>query len=80
MTRQELNEIMKRNAIVPCELNDVIAFVSDLLEFQSDEIKRNEPYATRTIQDIETAAYLVWNLQDYISELEDDENENDGQL
>ena len=73
MTKQELNNIMKRNAIVPCEIDDVIAFVAELLEYQADETKKNEPYATRTIQDIEVAAYLVWNLQDYISELEEDE-------
>ena len=72
MTRQELNNIMKRNVIVPCEIDDAIAFVAELLEHQADELKRNEPYATRTIQDIAGAAYLVWNLQDYIGEICDE--------
>ena len=52
MTRKELNDIMKRNTIIPCEIDDVIAFVTELLEFKADELRSNEPYATRTIKDI----------------------------
>ena len=77
MTKKELKNIMKRNSILPCEIDDAIAFVTELLEFQASEIERNEPYATRTIKDLENAAYAVWTLQDYISELEDDEDENE---
>ena len=73
MTHEQLKNIMDRNLIVSCEIFDAIAFVTELLEFQAEEIKANEPYATRTIRDIESAANIVYNLQDYVSELEDDE-------
>jgi len=69
MTRSELEEIMKRNMIFDCEIDDAINFVTDLLEHRANEIKENEPYATRTIRDIESAANIVWNLQDYIGDV-----------
>ena len=70
MRIEHLNNIMKRNAITAFEIDDAIAFVSELLEYQANELKEKEPYATRTIQELEAAANNVWNLQDYISELE----------
>lgn len=73
MTKQKFEEILTRNAMVSSEVDDAIAFVTELLEFKTDELKRNEPYATRTIRELEKAANEVWNLQDYISDLEDDE-------
>ena len=73
MTKTEFQEIMERNFIVSCEVFDAIAFVTELLEHQATEIKTNEPYATRTIRDIESAANIVYNLQDYVGDLEDDE-------
>lgn len=69
MTRQELKEIMERNFIFQSEIDDAIAFVTELLEHQAKEIKKNEPYATRTIRDIEAAANIVWNLQDYVGDV-----------
>ena len=71
MTKKELQEIMRRNMIKSYDIDDAIGFVTDLLEFQVSEIKRNEQYATRTIRELECAANAVWNLQDYISELEE---------
>lgn len=70
MTKKQLNDIMKRNAITAFEIDDAIAFVSELLEQQVRELKEKEPYATRTIQELEAAVNNVWNLQDYIGELE----------
>ena len=72
MNRTQLNGIMKRNAIFECEIDDAIAFVSELLEQQVKELREKEPYAVRTIQELETAANNVWNLQDYVSELEEE--------
>ena len=71
MTREQLAQIMKRNCIVECELDDVISFVNELLEFKVDELREKEPYAIRTIRELECAANHVWNLQDYIAELEE---------
>lgn len=73
MTKKELQEIMKRNMIMECEVDDAISFVTELLEFEASEVKRDYAYATKTIDRLEDAAYAVWNLQDYISELEEDE-------
>lgn len=72
MTKEQLKEIMNRHCIVGCEVEDVIYFVQDLLEFHADELKENEPYATRSIDSLENAAREVWNLVDYLQ----DENGN----
>lgn len=69
MTKQKLNEIMQRNMIFDCEIDDAISFIAELLEHQAEEIKDNEPYAMRSIRDIENAANIVWNLQDYIGDV-----------
>jgi hypothetical protein len=42
-----------------------------LLSRRAREIEKNEPYATRTIDDLDKAAYEVWDLIDYVSELEE---------
>ena len=72
MTKVQLKEIMNEHCIVDCEVEDVIYFVQDLLEFQADELKKNEPYATRSIHDLEKAAHEVWDLIEYLQ----DENGN----
>lgn len=69
MTQQELKQIMHRNMIFECEIDDAIAFIAELLEHQAEEIKANEPYAMRSIRDIENAANIVWNLQDYVGDI-----------
>lgn len=63
---------MERNTIAKCEIDDAISFITELLEFQANETERDYPYATRTIKELECAAHAVWNLQDYISELEEE--------
>lgn len=73
MKRSELKEIMKKYCIVECELDDVCDFVSELLHRRAKELEANEPYATRTIQKYEEAAYEVWDLLDYLSDIEEDE-------
>lgn len=69
MTKQELKDIMYRNTILDCEIDDAISFIAELLEHQAEEMKVNEPYATRSIRDIENAANIVWNLQDYVGDI-----------
>ena len=63
---------MNKHCIVGCEVEDVIYFVQDLLEFRADELKENEPYATRSIDRLEDAVREVWDLIDYLQ----DENGN----
>lgn len=73
MTKKEFQEIMKRNMVMECEVDDAISFVAELLEFEASEVKRDYAYATKTIDELENAAYAVWNLKDYIEEIEDNE-------
>ena len=69
MTRKEFKKLQEKYMIFDCEIDDVISFVEELLHHQAEEIKEKEPYAWRTIQEIEVAANRVWNLQDYIGDV-----------
>ena len=71
MTKQKLKETMKKYCIVDSELDDVIAFVADLLYIRARELEQSEPYATRTIDLIYSASREVNDLVEYISELEE---------
>lgn len=72
MTKEKFKEIMKRNGILACEVEDAIYFVRDLLEAQADELKVNEPYATKSINRLEEAARevgdLLYDLADIVEE------------
>ena len=70
MTKQQIEEVMKRNLILSCDVEDSINFVRDLLELEAEEIEKNEPYATKTINRLKEAAYEVFCLLDYIEEAE----------
>ena len=70
MTLKELNELKKEYHIYD-DTDDVLDFVSELLHRRAREIEKNEPSAYRTIEFLDKAAYEVWDLIDYISELED---------
>ena len=71
MTKTELKKLMDKHCIVPSELDDVFDFVSELLYMRRKELEKNEPYATRTINILESAEHEVYDLIDYISELEE---------
>ena len=73
MTKADLDKIMKENYIFPAEVDDAIQFVQDLLEFQADEIEKNEPYATNSIRRLREAAHEVWGLQDYVMDALEEE-------
>jgi hypothetical protein len=62
MTKEKFKEIMKMNSVLACEVEDAIYFVRDLLESQADELKVNEPYATKSINRLEEAAREVGDL------------------
>ena len=72
MTKTELKNLMDRYCILPSELDDVLDFVSDLLYFRRKELEKNEPYAVRTHNALENAEHEVYDLIDYISELEEE--------
>lgn len=72
MTMEQFEEIMRKHCIVNCEVEDVIYFIQDLLEFQADELKKNEPYAIRSIRELEEAARIVYDLLEYLENVMDD--------
>ena len=72
MTRKRFKEIMNKHCILDCDVEDAIYFIQDLLELQADELKVNEPYATRGIARLESAAREVGDLIEYLQ----DENGN----
>ena len=73
MTRVEFDNLMKEHCIVPSELDDVLDFVADLLYFRRQEMEQKEPYAVRDINALENAEHEVYDLIDYISELEEEQ-------
>lgn len=70
MTLKDLKELKKKYSIYD-ETENVLDFVSELLNRRAREIEAEEPYATRVIDFLDKAAYEVWDLIDYISELEE---------
>ena len=71
MTKTELKKLMDKHCIVPSELDDVFDFVSELLFLRRKELEKHEPYAVRSINALENAEHEVYDLIDYISELEE---------
>ena len=72
MTKIQLKEIMRRHCIVDVDLDHVFDFVSDLLYYRRKELEVSEPYAVRSINALENAEHEVYDLIDYISELEEE--------
>ena len=70
MTIKEFKELKKRYSIYD-DVAEVFDFVSELLHRRAREIEMSEPYATRTINDMDRAACEVYDLIDYVSELEE---------
>lgn len=71
MTIKELNELKKKYFIYD-DMAEVFNFVSEVLYRRAREIEREESYATNTIAFLDKAAYEVWDLINYISELEEE--------
>ena len=72
MTKTQLKKLMDKYCIVSSELDDVLDFVSDLLYCRRKELETKEPYAIRSINALENAEHEVYDLIDYISELEEE--------
>ena len=72
MTKSKLKEIMRRYCIVDVDLDYVFDFVSDLLYCRRKELEESEPYAVRSINALENAEHEVYDLIDYVNELEEE--------
>lgn len=73
MTKSQLKKIMSDNYIFESEVDDAIQFVQDLLEFKAKELEENEPYATNTIRRLRDSAHEVWELQEYVEDVMEEE-------
>ena len=72
MTVKEFKELKKQHYILDCEVEDVFNFVEELLLRIARETEEREPYAVSAINRLDQAAHEVWNLIDYVSELEEE--------
>lgn len=70
MTKMQLNKLMDKHCILPSELDDLLDFVSELLYLRRKELEKSEPYAVRSINALENAEHEVYDLIDYVNELE----------
>lgn len=62
MTKETFAEICKKYDLTICGNGDVenaFCFIRDLLEAESEALKANEPYATRTINRYDEAARVL---------------------
>jgi hypothetical protein len=75
MTKAELKKIMSDNNIFEFEADNSLQFVQDLLEFLAKEIEDSEHYAVNCINRLKDAAREVWNLQGYIENVMEKEEE-----
>ncbi len=65
MSREKFDEIKKRHSttiLMDDDVGEAFAFVQELLEAEADALKEKCSYATRSIQDAETAAHEVFNM------------------
>lgn len=54
--------ILKEHGIYGEDAEEILYAVNDMLLFVADKIKKEEPYATNTINRLEKAAYEVYSL------------------
>lgn len=60
--KEKFEAILKEHGIYGEDAEEILYAVNDMLLFVADKIKKEEPYATVTIDRLEKAAYEVWNL------------------
>lgn len=75
MKRKELFALMREYLLLDIELDNIFDFCSILLEERAKETERDYPYATNTIKRYKDAAYEVFDLQDYVNEIMEGEDE-----
>lgn len=69
MTKEKIKELMERDAILKCELDDVFNFVESMLLAKKRELEDDEPYATSEIQRLEVAAREVYEIGQDVSDI-----------
>lgn len=73
ISKEKFNEIKQRySSLLILDDEPVMAldFAHDLLCAEADAIKEKEPYATKTIDRLESAAYEVYEMAQEVENLE----------
>ena len=60
--REKFVEILKEHGIYGEDVENILNAVYDMVIYAADETKRNEPYATNSIDWLEKAAYEIFSL------------------
>lgn len=60
--REKFDEILKRHGIYGEDVEEILHSVQDILEYVAEETRKNEPYATNSINHLEIAAREVFEL------------------
>ena len=71
MTTKEFNDLKKKYCIYD-DVETIFDFVSDVLYLRRKELETKEPYAVRSINALENAEHEVYDLIDYVNELEEE--------
>lgn len=70
MTKQEkIEKLMKKYMFNKSEAEDAVEFVEELLDIEIEYTKEKEPYATKSIEEMETAWRVVRNMYDIFDEV-----------
>lgn len=69
MTIKEFNELKKKYFIFD-DVESIFDFVSEALYLRKKETEKNEPYAIKCINRLENAEHEVYDLINYVAELE----------
>ncbi len=65
LSKEKFNELVKRHPttlIVPDDIIEAFDFVREVLEAESYALKKAEPYASKSINDLNSASYEVFSL------------------
>lgn len=62
MTNDKFENILKEHGIYGENIEEILYAVSDMLNYEADKTKQDEPYVTNTIERLEKAALEVYDL------------------
>lgn len=66
LTKEQFQKIVRRFdtlLVIPSDVRQAFEFIQEVLEAEADAIKATEPYATKSIDQLEQAAYAVHELR-----------------
>ena len=64
--KEIFESILEKNGIYGEDVENVLYAVEEMLKLMADKTKEEEPYATRTIAEMNVAAYHVFDLTNYL--------------